>query len=169
MRLANNLLVAAACLGLLAVSPFAAGKSTDRKQPMDVAADRTDAMLGDDSDSTLYGNVKITQGSLEVDADKAVIHRKGGDISQVVLTGSPATLRQTADNGEPMTARAQQIVYTLSSDVIVLSGDVVIEQPRGNLRGQTIKYDLNTGRLDGGGDGNRVQMRILPKSGGSSN
>ena len=169
MRLANNLLTVAVLGVLLAVSPLANGKSSDRKQPMDVAADRTDAMLGDDSDSTLYGNVKITQGSLEVDADKAVIHRKGGDISQVVLTGSPATLRQTADNGEPMTARAQQIVYTLSSDVIVLSGDVVIEQPRGNLRGQTIKYDLNTGRLDGGGDGNRVQMRILPKSGGSSN
>ncbi|MFT3805433.1 lipopolysaccharide transport periplasmic protein LptA [Arenimonas sp.] len=169
MRLANNLLTVAVMGTLLAVSPLAAGKSSDRKQPMDVAADRTDAMLGDDSDSTLYGNVKITQGSLEVDADKAVIHRKGGDISQVVLTGAPAKLRQTADNGEPMTARAQQIVYTLSSDVIVLSGDVVIEQPRGNLRGQTIKYDLNTGRLDGGGDGNRVQMRILPKSGGSSN
>ena len=97
------------------------------------------------------------------------LYPEGGDISQVVLTGSPATLRQTADNGEPMTARAQQIVYTLSSDIIVLSGDVVIEQPRGNLRGQTIKYDLNTGRLDGGGDGNRVQMRILPKSGGSGN
>lgn len=169
MRLANNLPTLAVLGALLAVSPLAAGKSSDRKQPMDVAADRTDAMLGDDSDSTLYGNVKISQGSLEVDADKAVIHRKGGDISQVVLTGAPATLRQTADNGEPMTARAQQIVYTLSSDVIVLSGDVVIEQPRGNLRGQTIKYDLNTGRLDGGGDGNRVQMRILPKSGGSGN
>ena len=40
----------------------------------------------------------------------------------------------------------------------------VIEQPRGTLRGESIKYDLKTGRLDGGGDGKRVQMRILPKN-----
>jgi lipopolysaccharide export system protein LptA len=165
MRQPVNLLLATALLAAVAASPFAFGKSTDRNQPMDIAADRTDAMLGDDSDSTLYGNVRITQGSLQVEADKAVIHRKGGDITQVVLTGAPATMKQVADNGEPMMARAQKIVYTLSSEVIVLSGDVAIEQPRGNLRGQTVKYDLNTGRLDGGGDGSRVQMRILPKSG----
>ena len=46
-------------------------------------------------------------------------------------------------------------------------GSVVIEQPRGTLRGETIKYDLKTGRLDGGGDGKRVQMRILPKTAGT--
>ena len=27
-----------------------------------------------------------------------------------------------------------------------------------------IKYDLTTGRLDGGGGGGRVSMRILPKT-----
>ena len=32
------------------------------------------------------------------------------------------------------------------------------------MRGETVKYDIDTGRLDGGGDGNRVQLRILPKS-----
>ena len=146
------------------VAASAAARTTDRQQPMDVSADRSDAVLSDDSDSTLSGHVRIVQGTLEVDADEAVIQRRGGDIRQVTLTGAPAVLRQVADNGEPMTAHAAKIVYTLSDELIVLSGDVVIEQPRGNLRGQTIKYDLKTGRLDGGGDGQRVQMRILPKS-----
>jgi lipopolysaccharide export system protein LptA len=152
-------------LALAAFLPLATlAKTSDRSAPMDVAADHTDAMLGDDSDSVLIGDVAITQGTLEVHADKAVIHRKGGDITQVELTGTPATLKQVADNGDPMTAHASTIVYTLSSDLIVLTGNVVVEQPRGNLRGQTIKYDLKTGRLDGGGDGNRVQMRIMPKT-----
>jgi lipopolysaccharide export system protein LptA len=150
---------------LVAMLPLAAqAKSTDRNAPMDVEADRTDATLGDDSDAILTGNVRITQGSLDVAADRAVIHRKAGEIDQVVLTGSPATLKQISDNGEPMNARASQIVYTLSNDVVVLTGGVVVEQPRGNLRGETIKYDLKTGRLDGGGDGKRVQMRIMPKT-----
>ena len=84
--LSSLLLVALLPLGALA-------KTTDRNAPMDIEADRTDAMLGDDSESVLTGSVKITQGSLEVNADRAVIHRKAGDISQVVLTGTPATLK----------------------------------------------------------------------------
>jgi lipopolysaccharide export system protein LptA len=63
-----------------------------------------------------------------------------------------------------MTARANKIVYTLRTDLIVMTGGVVVNQPRGNLRGEMIKYDLTTGRLDGGGGGGRVSMRILPKS-----
>jgi lipopolysaccharide export system protein LptA len=162
-------LVSLSLLLLAAILPFAAdAKTTDRNAPMDVEADRTDAMLGDDSDSTLSGNVHITQGTLEVFADKAVIHRKAGEIDQVVLTGSPATLKQMSDTGEPMNAHASQIVYTLTSDLVVLTGGVVIEQPRGTLRGETIKYDLKSGRLDGGGDGKRVQMRIMPKTGGAN-
>ena len=158
-------LVALSSMLLVAMLPLMAqAKSTDRNAPMDVEADRTDATLGDDSDAILTGNVRITQGTLDVGADRAVIHRKAGEIDRVVLTGSPATLKQISDNGEPMNARASQIVYTLSNDIVVLTGGVVVEQPRGNLRGETIKYDLKTGRLDGGGDGKRVQMRIMPKS-----
>jgi lipopolysaccharide export system protein LptA len=161
-------LPALSSLLLVALLPLAAqAKSTDRNAPMDVEADRTDAMLGDDSDSVLTGNVRITQGTLDVAADKAVIHRKAGDISQVVLTGGPATLKQLSDTGEPMNARANQIIYTLTSDLVVLTGGVVIEQPRGTLRGETIKYDLKSGRLDGGGDGSRVKMRIMPKTAGA--
>jgi lipopolysaccharide export system protein LptA len=141
-------------------------KTTDRNQPMDVEADRTDAELGDDGQAVLTGNVLITQGTPQVGAERATIQRHAGEISTVVLTGSPATLKQVNDNGETMNAHASQITYTLSSDLIVLSGAVVIEQPRGTLRGETIKYDLKTGRLDGGGDGSRVKMRIMPKTAG---
>ena len=162
-------LVALSLLLLSIVLPVdVLAKTTDRSQPMDVEADHTDAGIGDDSDAILTGHVKITQGTLEVDADRATIQRKAGDISQVTLTGAPASLKQVNDNGEPMHATAAQIVYTMSSDVVVLTGDVVIEQTRGTLRGQTIKYDLKSGRLDGGGDGSRVHMRILPKAAGSS-
>ena len=153
---------------ILLAATVAAGpalaKSTDRQQPMDLSAANMDALLSDDSVSTLEGSVTIRQGSLEVDADRAEIHRKAGEIDRIVLTGSPARLRQISDQGEPMDASAAQVVYTISSEVMVLTGNVVINQPRGNLRGETIKYDITTGRVDGGGDGQRVSMRILPKT-----
>ncbi len=151
-------------LALALVAGPAMAKSTDRQQPMDLDAANMDALLSDDSVSTLQGNVRIRQGSLEVDADRAEIHRKGGEIDRIVLTGSPARLRQLSDQGEPMDASAARVVYTLSSEIMLLTGNVVITQPRGNLRGETVKYDINTGRLDGGGDGQRVSMRILPKT-----
>lgn len=163
-----------ALIALLVVLPAAwaaapvLAKTTDRSAPMNIEADDASAMLTDDSDSVLTGNVLITQGSMEIGSNRAVIQRRGGEITQVELTGAPATLKQVADNGEPMNASAARIVYTLSSDVVVLTGTVVIEQPRGTLRGETIKYDLKTGRLDGGGDGKRVQMRIMPKSTGTA-
>ena len=160
MRHASKLLILAT---LLATAPVLA-RSGDRNQPMDISADRTDALLGDDSVSTLEGNVRIRQGSLEVDAARADVHRVGGDINRIVLTGTPAQLRQVSDAGEPMEATANRIVYLLADESMMLAGNVVVSQPRGTLRGETIKYDINTGRLDGGGDGARVSMRILPKT-----
>ena len=160
---AKNFRLLAPALALLLAGP-ALAKSTDRNQPMDIAADHTDAILTDDGDARLNGNVVITQGTLNVNADNALVTRKGGDIDEVTLTGSPATLSQLNDNGERMTAKAAKIVYTLSTDLIVMTGGVVVNQPRGNLQGEMIKYDLTTGRLDGGGGGGRVKMRILPKT-----
>ena len=159
--LAVSLTLLAASLSL---SPIARGKSSDRNQPMDVQADSTNALMEDNSDSTLNGNVVITQGTLEIKSDRAIIHRRKGDIDKVTLTGSPVVMKQVNDNGEPMNAQASTIVYILSSDLILLSGNVIINQPRGSMRGENVKYDLKTGRLDGGGDGNRVSMRIMPKN-----
>ena len=144
-------LPALSSLLLVALLPLGAqAKTTDRQAPMDIDAGHTDALLTDNGDTVLSDGVVIIQGTLDVRSDN-----------------SPATLKQVNDNGEAMNARASQIVYTLSSDIVVLTGGVVIEQPRGTLRGESVKYDLKTGRLDGGGDGKRVQMRILPKTAGA--
>ena len=78
--LAVSLTLLAASLSL---SPIALGKSSDRNQPMDVQADSTNALMEDNSDSTLTGNVVITQGTLEIKSDRAIIHRRSGDIDKV--------------------------------------------------------------------------------------
>ena len=153
------------CLSLALLSTgIAVAKTSDRNVPMDIKADSSDFVLKDESDSVLSGNVVITQGTLVVNADKAVIKRKNDDIDEVVLTGAPATLHQVSDTGEPMTARAAQIDYSLSTDKVVLTGGAVVQQPRGNITGETITYDLKSGRLNGGGDGKRVSVRIMPKN-----
>ena len=65
--------------GLLAVALLAAGaadaRTSDRNQPMDIEADRSDCGLGDNASCTLVGNVSITQGSMQVGASREAFSR----------------------------------------------------------------------------------------------
>ena len=150
---------------LLACAPAAALKS-DREKPMDVNADRSEFGLGE-GQSVLSGSVRITQGTTEVAADRAVIHQtKAGDITRAVLDGKPAMLAQDLDDGGRLDARALNIDYDIKSERVIFSGDVVITQPRGEMRAGRITYDLTTGKLSGDGGeagGGRVQLHILPQ------
>ena len=139
-------------------------KSSDRNQPMDLSADHSDFELTDNGSSSIKGNVKITQGSLIINADTAVILRVNGDISKVTLSGNPANMQQMNDNGELLKATAKDIVYFISTEQINLVGNVIIDQSRGSMRGDSIRYDIKSGRLQGGGDGTRIQMRLEPKT-----
>ena len=139
-------------------------KSSDRNQPMVLSADHSDFELTDNGSSTIKGNVKISQGSLIINADSAVILRVNGDISKVTLSGNPANMQQMNDNGELLKATAKDIIYFISTEQINLVGNVIIDQSRGSMRGDSIRYDIKSGRLLGGGDGKRIQMRLEPKT-----
>ncbi|MBS0212500.1 MAG: lipopolysaccharide transport periplasmic protein LptA [Proteobacteria bacterium] len=156
-RLLLALLLACACTGAWA-------KKADRQQPMDVHADHSDADLNDNGVSILTGNVIMTQGTLEIRSDKAVITRKDGQMTRVVLTGNPVHMKQLDENDEPMYATSRQLDYDLLKNIAVLTGDALVNQPtRGQMRGQKIVYDVDNGKVTSGDDGTRVSMHILPK------
>ena len=158
--------VALALALALAVAGTAHARSSDRNQPMDLKSDRSSCGVDDTGACEFAGNVLITQGTLNISAARATMHRNDGDVSRAVLTGSPVILRQEMDDGTPMTARAAQVDYDLRSEVVVFTGGVNIEQPRGTLSGERVVYNLLTGRVEGGGEGaGRVRMRILPRGG----
>jgi len=160
-RLASRIALAAA-LGLLCLG--AQAKKTDRQQPMDLHADHLDGNLADDGVSTLTGNVVMTQGTLEIRSDKAVITRKDGEMSRALLTGAPVHIKQLDENNEPMYATSRQTDYDLLKNVAVLTGDALVNQPtRGQMHGEKIVYDVDNGKVTSGGDGSRVDMIIRPK------
>jgi lipopolysaccharide export system protein LptA len=140
-------------------------RSSDRNKPMDIDAGRQEGTLDDSSPTILSGGVHITQGTLDIQSSNATISTRNGDPSRAVLTGAPVVLKQQMDDGTPMTARASQVDYDLSTETVVFTGSVVIDQPRGSMSGQRVVYNMKTGRVDSGGQGNgRVKMRILPKN-----
>ncbi|MFN7550896.1 MAG: lipopolysaccharide transport periplasmic protein LptA [Pseudomonadota bacterium] len=149
---------------LVAAVPAAALKS-DREQPMEIDADGMVSNV-DAGDAVLSGNVRIVQGTLRVRAERAEISRNdAGEVSRAVLTGAPATLAEDLDDGGRLDARAATIDYDMGGKLVVLTGDAVVAQPQGELRGERITYNLETGRLDAGGPegGNRVFLRMNPQ------
>lgn len=161
---ASLLLTGVVCLA----ASGAMARTSDRNQTMTIESDSNTCTLDDSGQCTLTGNVVITQGTLDIRSSKAVIHRSGGEPSRAVLNGSPAIMRQQLDDGSPMTARASTIDYDLRTEVITLTGDVNIEQPRGTMTGQRVVYDTRSGQMNSGGgkEGGRVRMTIQPRNSG---
>jgi lipopolysaccharide export system protein LptA len=163
----NAVLFAAALAAALAVAGAASARSSDRNQPMDLDADRSDCSVEDEGGPCLFnGNVHIVQGTLDIRADSADVRRGGGEIRRVLLRGAPVVLRQQTDNGSMVHARATQVDYDMPSDIVVFTGSAHIEQPgRGSITGERIVYNMKTGQVQSGGAGaGRVKMRILPKN-----
>ncbi len=148
---------------LLAVGVFpapAGALRSDRDQPVDIVADRSeyDAKSGF---TRVEGSVVITQGSLVVKSDEARVFLENSRIRKVEFDGRPATWRQTLDDGGEMNARARTIDYNVPADLITLIGDALVVHPQGEISGATIEYDLAKEKLRGlsGGD-ERVRIRI---------
>ena len=151
-------------LALLMLPLAALARTSDRNQPMNIDSATNDCNLTDDDGKCRFtGNVVITQGSLEVRADSADVFRKAGEVDRIVLTGRPATMKQTMDDGAPMNAKADNIEYRVREDTIILTGNYTVDSPKGSNAGQRMVYNTKTGNMQSGGDGTRVRTVIQPK------
>jgi len=166
--LAVALLVGAGALLALA-APGAWARSSDRSQPMDIDAGNSSGALDDRTPTVLSQGVTISQGSLKIEAGTATITTRGGDPVRAVLTGGPVKLNQQLDDGTPMSATAGRVDYDLTTEVVVFTGNVNIQQPRGSLSGPRVVYNMKTGQVESSSDSSgRVKMRILPRSGAAA-
>jgi lipopolysaccharide export system protein LptA len=158
---------ARSALGLVLLLQCAhlAALRSDRNQAVDVEADRSEASMTAGR-TTLSGNVRISQGSLDIRAERAEIVQAEGEVKQVTLTGAPARLQQELDDGGGlMRAEAQFIDYKMGDELVRLRGGVKITQPRGEMSSESIQYNIKTGQLIGGseaGTPGRVKLRLAP-------
>lgn len=155
-RSASTLILFAACS-----TPADAAKA-DREQPMQIGANQS--QTSEKSGVTvLNGDVRIDQGSLMIRSERAEIEQKEGEVNRVVLDGTPVHLEQDIDGQGRLKADAKRIEYLLSAQTVVLTGSVRIERPRGVLTGERVVYHLESGEMEAGEPGGRVNMTIAPK------
>ena len=165
----NPILRASFLVGALLLAPSVVlAKSSDRNQPMSLDAGHQVGSLEGNGTITMSGGVIVQQGSLDIRSQTGVVTMKNNDITRVVFTGSPVTLKQQMEDGGMMSATANRIDYDLVNEIVTFTGNYTVKTPKGSNSGQKLVYNLRTGNMESGGDGTRVKTVIQPKSAAGS-
>ena len=160
----NPILRASFLVGALLLAPSVVlAKSSDRNQPMSLDAGHQVGSLEGNGTITMSGGVIVQQGSLDIRSQTGVVTMKNNDITRVVFTGSPVTLKQQMEDGSMMNATANRIEYDLVNEIVTFIGNYTVKTPKGSNSGPKLVYNLRSGNMESGGDGTRVKTVIQPK------
>lgn len=156
--------LAAALLTCLATG--ASALPGDRDQPIHITADQ--ALRDEQKGHTVYsGNVRMIQGSMEVDADRITVWHTEQDADKIVARGGPARMRQQPEiDQELVHAQADTITYWHRSQKVNLNENARIEQRGDIVTGDLIVYFIERQliKAESGkrADSGRVEVVIQP-------
>lgn len=155
---------------LLLLLPLSTGLAyalpDDRDQPIHISADT--ALRDEKQGFTVYsGNVQMSQGSMEIEADKLTIYHVDEEADKIVAEGAPAKMRQQPELEKGLVhAHAGVIEYYKREDKVHLQTNARIEQDGALVTGDSIDYfiakQLVKADSDQTQDGKRVQVVIPP-------
>jgi lipopolysaccharide export system protein LptA len=165
---ARSLKVCARILLLLMCIPTAMTYAlpNDRDQPIHITADK--AVRDEKKGITVYsGNVQMSQGSMELEADTLTIHHPSDEPEIFVAEGNPAKMRQQPEIDKAVVhAHAGTIEYFKLEDRVHLRTDARIEQDGAVVNGDTIDYfiakELIQAESDSNNAGDKVVVVIPP-------
>lgn len=169
MSMTRHLMAAATVVTLLAV-PAIGGAQTNQQAapPAITAGDGAVAFGADDGEwvpegFALRGRAEVVQGGnrLRADAIRGFTNAEN-DLQRVEASGNVYFVTPT------QTIRGDRAVYTLSSNEVVVTGDVILTQGQNVLTGGRLVYNTRTetARLDGAGNG-RIRGVFYPDSNGN--
>jgi lipopolysaccharide export system protein LptA len=154
----NHLIQLLLSICLLINVNVAMANKDDFKLPIEIDSDKQQIDLKE-STTIFDTNVSVTQGSLAINADYMKVSgqdKKGHEV--YIATGSPATYRQTLDDGKPIIAQANSIRYDVATRSLVLKGDAQLRQNDSVVKSAIIRYDLTLQTLQAEGlDGKPVR------------
>lgn len=157
------------CL-LASLALTAQAELADRSKPIhiDAGSGQRDEKKGL---SVLEGGVKLTQGSLSLQADKATLQALPSGDQQVRAQGRPVAFRQKLEGERGwLEARADKLEYDSSNGEVRLMGQAWLKSGGDEISASSISYNTQTEqyRAEGspastpGSDG-RLRMVIQPR------
>jgi lipopolysaccharide export system protein LptA len=116
--------------------------TNDFNEPVTVDS-RDQKIDGKARTSVFIDNVVITQGSLELTADRVEVNATAGKRKEIMMaTGNPASYRQRKADGSWVEAKANEIIYSVESRTISLKGNASIAQNEIQVTGDSIVFDM---------------------------
>lgn len=139
----------------------------DRTQPIHIEADKV--TIDDQKHvSTYEGDVRLTQGTTVVTADRITVYSNNNGPQRMVMTGNPATFRERLDQDDQIAnGKALRIEHDTGSDVTLFIGDARFSRGKEEFTGDRIEYDARNDRVKAvgtPGSDHRVKIVILPKA-----
>lgn len=175
--MAASLLLATACGPALA-------EKADRTKPIVLEADKRGTVDAQKQTTVFTGNVVITQGTLQIRAERVEVQEAQDGYRNAVAFGSaqqPAFFKQKRDGvDETVEGTAERIDFDEKADTLRLTGNPVVRRMRGaqmadEITGTLITWDNRTEffTVDGGAKTpanptGRVRMLLSPRQAASS-
>lgn len=162
---------------LLVWSAAAYAESADRDKPIHLESDR---VLIDDlkQTSVFEGKVHLTQGTLDIQAEKIVLTQDKQGYKHCTATGKLASFRQKHEGAdEYMEGYGERIEYDTRAETVDFFGQARAKRNQDDVQGDHIAYSTRTEIFQVNGDPNhaddpdkgRVHAVIQPKSKDTSN
>ena len=136
----------------------------DRDQPIHISADK--ALRDEKKGFTVYsGNVQMSQGSMELEADILTIYHVSDEADKIVAEGKPAKMRQQPELDKGVIhAHADVIEYFRSEERVHLQSNARIEQDGALVTGDVIDYFILEQLFEAESDPDKRVEVIIPPS-----
>ena len=121
--------------------------STDKDQPADISADRItfDMKTGY---RVYLRDVLITQGTLNIKADKLIAKYKDGKLETATAWGNMAKFRQRPDGKDnDVFGSAKKMILNETENTLTLIDNASLKQAGNTAKGKKIIYNMATHRL----------------------
>jgi lipopolysaccharide export system protein LptA len=137
-------------------------EKADREKPINLEAD---TLTSNDAKktSTYIGNVILTQGTLEIHADKLIVREDKEGFQHSTSTGNPTTFKQKLEGkSEYMTGSGQRIEYDGHMDKVQLYTKAWVKRGEDIVHGDYIMYDANAEYAEVIGGGSQTDNPVTP-------
>ena len=168
--MARILLPLVSALLVATLTPVAYALDSDRDAPVHLEADH--ATYNQQTGVTVYtGNVIVTQGTIRLEADSVIANLDANrTIKNVTATGKPAKFQQKVSPDKGIVyGDGDQVYYDATTSQLTLTGHAHLTQDGSIFNGNTLRYGMKQGDIEGNGNTQqRVQMVIPPSATRSS-
>ena len=129
---------------LLIAAPWAHAEKADRDKPINLEADT--ATVDDAKKISIYeGNVILTQGTLQIRANKLVVTEDAEGFQLGTAYGNPASFRQKREGyDEYIEGYGLRIEYDQKKDLVQLFNQARMKRDQDEAHGNYISYDGKT-------------------------